>query len=72
MQEEKQNIRKIYSECFERKTLTSGIRNDIVSFADNSNKEQALKKISENQKKCLTIKGRTDKIIFAAATQIDP
>ena len=30
---EKQNIRKIYGECFKRKTLTSGIENDIIIFA---------------------------------------
>ena len=67
MQDEKQNIRKICSECFKRKTLTSEIEHDIVSFADNNSEEQALKKISENQKKCLTIKRRFDKIIFVAA-----
>ena len=55
MQREKQNIRKIYSECFERKTLTSGIESDIIIFAGDKPDEQLkrnlkkLKKVLDNK-----------------------
>ena len=49
-----------------RKTLTSGIGDDILFFADKNSNKKALKKISENQKKCLTEKRRFDKMIFVA------
>ena len=63
MQEEKQNIRKIYGECFKRKTLTSGIVSDIIIFAGDKPDKQ-LKRNLKKMKKCLTIKRRFDRIIF--------
>ena len=34
---------KIYSECFKRKTLTSGIESDILIFADDKSAKQQKK-----------------------------
>ena len=54
-------------ECSERKTLTSSDGGDILTFADVNSRKKALKKILENQKKCLTIKRRFVILIFVAA-----
>ena len=54
---EKQNIGKIYSECFRRKTLTSGIDSDIITFADEKSAKhwkrnlKKLKKVLDNKMK---------------------
>ena len=47
--------------------MTSSDSGDILTFADANSRKKALKKILENQKKCLTIKRRFVILIFVAA-----
>ena len=47
---EKQNIEKIYSECFERKTLTSEIESDIMTFVGDKKPNKRKKKFGKMKK----------------------